>query len=466
MARSHLAITFTGQLHNRLLLPAITTLDILDFYISVIKVFTELDSKGVLLGRVARPIRSYLKHRDDTVPIIVESCLAEFDEEGDPVNTTNDVCMSIAIEMNNPAGAITSEDYELDWADLNWVPEPLDAEPGYRKVKSDDTLSYLLTLFDHEEFIKELQTILADHLLRSEDTECEREIQLVELFKARFGDDKLQACEVMLKDMQDSKRISTTINDKNHPSLTLSKPSANFDTKILSSFFWPSLREDDFRMPRDIVSLQEFYANRFEKIKENRKLQWLNALGHATVTLDLEDRSITERNVQTYQVSVIEAFEEPNLQPGGGPVTRTVEKLEEDLEMDETLVRSALTFWVGKLVLREAAPDTFTLLERLDESTENQEAAAAAAAEEDTGIGAVKSQQDRFGEKKEFYAQFVAMMLTNQGNKPTTQILMMMKMMLPDGFPFSEEDLREFLGDLVNQGALIKTGADVYGVRK
>ncbi|KAI9666485.1 MAG: Anaphase-promoting complex subunit 2 [Bathelium mastoideum] len=468
--RSHVTGIFIDQLHARLLVPAVSTLDVLNVYICVIKAFLELDPKGVLLDRVARPIRFQLKHREDAVRIIVESCLADLNDEGEPVNTTNEVCSSITKEINNTSSAEAPEDPELDWADLDWVPEPLDAEPGYRKAKSDDILSHLLNLFDREDFVKELQGLLADYLLRNEDAEYDKEIRLLELFKSRFGNDKLQACEVMLRDVQDSKRIFTTIKGMEEQSFTLSSSSANLQTKILSSHFWPELREDDFRIPQEILSLQEDYGKRFEQVKKNRKLQWLNAQGRVTVRLELEDRTVNERNVQTYQASVIYAFQEPKSSSENNSNTRTVESLVQALEMDEALVRSALTFWLGKLVLREVAQDTFAVVERLDKDVGDEDAAAAAAAaaaaEEDIGMGAVKSQQDRFGEKKDFYGQFVSMMLMNQGSKPVTQILMMMKMMLPEGFPFSEDDLREFLNELVGQGKLVKAGGDVFGIRK
>ena len=470
ITRSHVTATFISQLHNRLLIPAVATLDILNIYISVIKVFLELDSNGVLLDRVARPIRLHLKLREDAIRIIVESCLAEFNEEGDPVNTASNVSSRIAMEMNHSTSARATEDHDLDWADMDWVPEPLDAEPGYRRVKSEGILNYLSTLFDREDFIKELQTILADYLLHGEDTEYEKEIRLLELLKAlRFSADKLQACEVMLKDVQDSKRISATINDHSKQSFTLPVPSASLHTKILSSFFWPSLREQEFRIPREIRALQDAYAERFESVKHNRKLKWLNAQGRVTVSLDFEDRTVTERNVQTYQAAVIHAFQEPNPHEIDGPATRTVEMLQEALEMDKALVLNALKFWVGKLILREVETDSaFTVLERLDDGAGDREAAAAAAAAAagDTDMGVIKSQQDRFGEKRGIYTQFVTMMLTNSGNKPTAQIHMMMKTLVQGGFPFSEEDLRDLLSDMVEQGALINTGGDVYGIRR
>ncbi|KAI9697864.1 MAG: hypothetical protein M1820_007651 [Bogoriella megaspora] len=465
-ARMELVMAFKSQLYHRLLHPAITTTDILNLYISIISAFHELEPKGVLLHRVARPIRDYLGQREDTVQIIVESCVADIEENERPVSSGIAICPSITKAMNDMSAGQAPDDHELNWGDLDWTPEPYDADPGYRKV--DDIMTHVLTLFDRDDFMKELQSILADSLLRQGDDEHEKEIRLLELFKKYFGSDKLQACEVMLKDIQDSKRYAATIKGRDEKPSAEESHQIQLHTKIISKFFWPSLREDHFRIPTEVTEVQEAYAKGFESIKDSRQLRWFNAQGRVTVRLELEDRTDTHENVQPYQASVIYAFQDPD--GGEGEAPRTAKQLETALEMDEGLVKTALAFWVGKLVLKEDPPGTFSVLERLDEGAADQEATAAAAAavaaDADANAGAVKSQDELFGEKAEQYRQFVTMMLTNQGSKPTAIIYMMMKMMLPEGFPFSEDDLRRFLNDLAEERSLMKIGPDVFGIPK
>ena len=128
-ARMRLTNSFTNVLSHRLLQPGASTTEILQVYIAIIRAFAVLDSKGVLLDRVARPIRRYLRERDDTVSIVVGGLLADpEDETNDP-----DVLVELAMEMNkatNLSGEEENDDGELDWDDMSWMPDPVDAPPG------------------------------------------------------------------------------------------------------------------------------------------------------------------------------------------------------------------------------------------------------------------------------------------------------------------------------------------------
>lgn len=100
-------------------------------YTFLIRAFEVLDPKGVLLERVARPVRRYLRDRDDTARIIVSSLFADAeDENGEKIETTGDVSSEIAWEMANGASMFNDHDEELNWNDMNWVPDPSDASPG------------------------------------------------------------------------------------------------------------------------------------------------------------------------------------------------------------------------------------------------------------------------------------------------------------------------------------------------
>jgi anaphase-promoting complex subunit 2 len=415
-------------------------------------------------------------------------------------------------------------DEELNWNDMNWQPLPQDASPDYKKSKVEDVIWFLLTLWEREDFINELKNIYGDHLLRCQDPEYEKEIRLLELIKVRLGDDKLQACEVMLRDVLESKRINgtirTTINvptaaslvtpdhrsieprtpDGQHPrtpqprrptrltrnitpstSSAATPPGPTLNAQILSSFFWPQLRDDTFRVPAQIDALQKEYESRFERIKGMRKLRWMNALGDGSITLTFDDRTEDFDHLTPWQVSVIYAFqpqpdeETKHADKGGEGITRSVSQLEEMLEMDESLVHQALSFWVGKSVLRFHAPSTYSIIESLPKPTSKtgaHDADAAAAAEELATIQAnatnntVKSQSEMLEEKKDVYTAFILGMLTNQGNMNVGRIAMMMRMMVQGGFPFGPEEVKKLLGELEVDGKVVAMGGDVWSVRK
>ena len=148
----------------------------------------------MLLERVARPIRRYLKEREDTARIIISSLLTDLtDESGSKFASGGELSYEIASEMQKPiANDFTHDaDEELNWNDMNWQPLPTDASPDYKKSKVEDVIWFLLTLWEREDFISELRNILGDHLLRCEDPEYEKEIRLLELIKLRLGFERL-----------------------------------------------------------------------------------------------------------------------------------------------------------------------------------------------------------------------------------------------------------------------------------
>lgn len=117
---------------HRLLHPGASTLEILQIYISSIRVFALLDPKGVLIDRISRPIRRYLRDREDTVKVIVTGLLADVDRGVADGGGQDDVLVDLAIELNEASerAALGEDDQDLDWDDMRWLPDPVDAGPG------------------------------------------------------------------------------------------------------------------------------------------------------------------------------------------------------------------------------------------------------------------------------------------------------------------------------------------------
>ncbi|KAL8700922.1 MAG: hypothetical protein Q9201_005191 [Fulgogasparrea decipioides] len=473
-ARTHLTSTFVKVLNRRLLQPGAATTEIMQMYISIIRAFVALDPKGVLLERVARPIRRYLRERDDTVSIVVASLLADPEDR----SPSADVLPELADEMAhgiNPT-APDDDDDDFDFNDMEWTPAPVDAGPDYKSSKHLDVIGSLISLFETKDvFVKNFQKVLGERLLRIEQN-FDKEIRILELLKLRFGEAPLQACEVMLRDIIDSRRVDTVIrNDQNLTMSDTDEPQSELHTRILSHLFWPSLHSESFSLPPAISSLQSRYATGFETLKQSRKLTWLNALGQVTVHLDLEDRTVTEI-VQTWQASVIYAFQNPHQDAiSSESVEKTVQQLMSELSMSESYVRNALTFWVGKLVLARSSakePDTYHVLETLPSSALHPElptstaastlltAAAAADAATSAPAPAVRSEEEVMREKMEVFWQFVNGMLTNQGAMPLGRIVMMLKVVVPGGFPFGNEELKGYLERRVREGKLEVVGGN------
>jgi len=155
----------------------------------------------------------------------------------------------------------------------------------FRANKPSDIISTLVSIYDSKDlFVKELQVLLAQRLLALKDDDVEkveREVLLfayyrihkmlmsppfpleqrrnIEILKIRFGEVALQVCEVMLRDMTDSKRIDGHVQSQQPVSFYASDARLNPDRElktqsvihptIISRHFWPSLESSDITMP-------------------------------------------------------------------------------------------------------------------------------------------------------------------------------------------------------------------------
>ena len=111
----------------------------------------------------------------------------------------------------------------------------------FKANRPSDVLSTLVSIYDSNDlFVKELQVLLAQRLLAIDDGDSRRvnhEVRCdtslssalstyadihrqplqrknIEILKIRFGEAALQVCEVMLRDMSDSKRTDTHVQSQ------------------------------------------------------------------------------------------------------------------------------------------------------------------------------------------------------------------------------------------------------------
>ncbi|CAG8517208.1 14059_t:CDS:2 [Funneliformis mosseae] len=193
---------------KRLLIPGAGTMDIINTYISTIKCLRLLDPSGVLLEKITGPFRSYLRTREDSARYLVSNWM-------DDKNGNNEL-----IEELGRTEEPMDNQQNVRFNDDNWLPDPMDAGPGYKSsmYRSADITNLLVSLFDSTELItKEIQNQMASYLLTKTDYDTEKELIKLELFKLRFGEAKMSATEVMIKDIADSKRIDSFIRSNDNP---------------------------------------------------------------------------------------------------------------------------------------------------------------------------------------------------------------------------------------------------------
>jgi anaphase-promoting complex subunit 2 len=462
--RQHLTTMFSAALNQRILHPAAATADIVAAYIRLIRAFAVLDPRGVLLDRVNRNIRKYLRDRDDTVRIIIRGIMSASLPAPSPseLRSTEEIELSeLHKELSKgiPSAASTGLE-ELDFDDMLWVPDPVDAGPEFRRSKGLDVVGSLITLYDSREvWIKEVQKVLADKLLTSLDYSFATEIRTIELLKLRFGDAPTQAFDVMLKDIADSKRQNAVIRESQQ--LHLYRP--DFHAKILSRLYWPrvSAPEPTFLLPRPMTAAMQRYEKGFEALKKKRKISWRLSAGTIAVELELADRVVRVDTATPAQAAVIYAFgteddsDDHMNRDSDDPATLTMSQLVHMLKMEEDLVGSCIGFWMSQEVIHEVEPGTYAVVE-------NRSSLPAAALPGTPGgvhhqrmmmdgPSHGQSEVEKLRERM-VVEQFVMGMLTNGGPMETYRIMTMLSMLVPGGFTWTAEDLGEFLAEMKVHG--------------
>lgn len=208
--KNRLVHSLTRQIRKRLLHPGADTRDILTTYINLIRVLRIIDPPGVLLAKVAQPMRVYLRSRQDTIRCIVQGMV---EEDGDLMNelrggpeAENDEVKELKEKAEDEVEDYTDDGYK-------WTPAPVDAPADYTRNKTADIIQLLVSIYDTKElFVKELQVLLAEKLLSIKDYAFDKELRNVEILKMRFGEAALAGLEVMLKDCADSKRTDAGLH--------------------------------------------------------------------------------------------------------------------------------------------------------------------------------------------------------------------------------------------------------------
>lgn len=81
-----------------------------------------------------------------------------------------------------------------------------------KNTRTADIISMVVDIYGSKDlFVSEYRNLLADRLLTQLDFSPDKEIRNLELLKLRFGENLLHNCEVMLKDISESKRINSHI---------------------------------------------------------------------------------------------------------------------------------------------------------------------------------------------------------------------------------------------------------------
>ncbi|XP_035222589.1 anaphase-promoting complex subunit 2-like [Stegodyphus dumicola] len=435
--RSKLISSLKSSLETRLLHPGVNTSDILTAYISAIKALRVLDHTGVVLQVVSEPVCKYLRSREDTVRCIISSL-------------REDSCGELACELMKGVPLKLEDTYQSDeevddWE--KWCPDPVDVDPTKtsESQRSSDIIGILVNIYGSKElFVNEYRSLLADRLLTTFSYNTEREIRYLELLKLRFGESQLHFCEVMLKDIADSKRINTHLNSEE----VKNREQWDFpmNAMILSAQFWPSFKEEKLRLPEHIWQNLKKYTTEFEALKGNRTLVWKPHLGTVDLEIELKGKTLNV-SVSPVHATILWHFQEKS--------RWTIKELSTEMHMQASALRRKITLWQSHGILHEEESDVFVLLE--DQKTSTRDSVVPFGEEEES---VTASSQDMKEEELQTFWSFIVGMLTNMESLPLERIHSMLRMFALPGTSTNEcsiQDMKQFLEKKVRDRQLVCT---------
>jgi len=451
--RNFLTNNLRKVLDAKLLHPGVNTGDILTAYIAAIRALRVLDGSGVILELVCQNLRKYLKTREDTVKCIVQSLLDESANE-----LTDELMKSEGLQLD---ANLEDEDVQEGWED--WEPDPVDADPTKvsRGRRSADIISMLVNIYGSKKiFVNEYRSLLSNRLLTHWSYDTEKEIRYLEMLKLRFGEsgeDSLYQCEVMLKDISDSKRINYHLHSKDGGCPELITQAIDVNSLILSAHFWPPFKASEpIELPEQVNEALEVYTKAFQTLKGNRTLEWNSGLGTVHLTVELGDKKL-DLKVSPLHASILCKFQDQEEWSMG--------ELSTSLKVSSTLLRRKISYWISQGVIKESRPDWFILAEE-GEGHQRQPSGTNTSQREtvDEGDGEedyTASRKDQRDQELSVFWTYIVGMLTNLDSLPIERIHQMLKifaMQGPTAVDCDISELREFLDSKVREQKLTFSG--------
>ena len=143
-----------------------------------------------------------------------------------------------------------------------------------------DVLGILLSALSVGAISQEYRALLSHDLLDKTDYNVDAEVEALERMNCIFGEEALASCSVMVRDVQESRRLNTRI----HQNQTIVA-----NALMVSATCWPALPSEKYKVHQKLNGYMESYLEGFRKLKPNQRLVYLNDYGKVTISLDQAD---------------------------------------------------------------------------------------------------------------------------------------------------------------------------------
>ena len=407
---------FGSAIQSRLLHPGASTLDIIQHYISTIKVLQYIEPSGYILDIICKPIQRYLRSRKDAIKNIV-ILLTDTGEDSFLFSSSQGVSSKFFDNEKSAFDSIRA-----------WHPAPLEIAPKNSTVTPHlDTMSLLTDIYGTKElFLSAYRSMLAERLIHKLDFDCDKELKTLELLKIRFGEAALQTAEIMMRDVNDSKRLNASIQKVVPKDGTIEK----IRVLVTSDQYWPASGDFEYNLPRSVESAIALFGKKYHSQKAPRTLKWKKSLGEVSLDVTVGDEMV-HFNVSPFQASIIMAFSEKD-------VFHTAE-LCEKFGTPESILMQHIILWINEGIISY-------------DKEENKFRRNDAITRPMTAMDVEGEQDEQAPDSSMAYLEpFITGMLTNFDALPLERIHNMLKMFVTDPpYDRSIDDLSKFLGTLTD----------------
>lgn len=344
---------FRPIISRRLLHVGASTSQILDMYVSMIKTLRIVDGSDLLLNYVTMPVRAYLLTRQDTVRCVVQAL-----HEGKGSDLHGELRRGRSLEYG------PDEDDEDGGAGTDWNPRrrQLDLQVSGEKGQGLDILALLISIYGSTDlFVKDYRTVLADKLISNLSYRADQEVATLELLKIRFGEAALHGCEVMLKDLEDSRRLNIALkqamtNEKDSDAAVEkeAREECLVDCTVVSDFYWPSLAPDEFKLHPLAEAEMKRYCDSYADVKKPRQLTVVPNSGLVYLDLDFEDGSTRSFSCSPLQATVMMNIADAAADAGTDSVSSYIaaDAIAAVCELEEDELAAPLAYWIGRGVIK------------------------------------------------------------------------------------------------------------------
>ncbi|KAI7897591.1 uncharacterized protein BX663DRAFT_556546 [Cokeromyces recurvatus] len=345
-------VDFHVKIRDRLLHLGASLQDILTQYEACVTCLSIIDPTCEILEPTIKLIKNYLlkqrNYRLDVLQGIVNQVRDRLDE--DPTDTSQLYVFKKSF-INDEEVPHALDDLDKD------KPARLDR----LCIKVKDPIAMLISLCKSlKDFIDGYSNVLCNSLMIAQ-YDIDTEVRRLELLKRHFPVDSFLRCDIMLKDVENSRRLDRQL----HETGTFVFP---LHSTMITSNYWiapsDSENEDDDDNDNDKVNLGIFdgledtiesYKEKYKHVKASRRLNFMPIKG--MVTLDLEFENRTVRVVATPDAALVIAVFETKEQ------LFTSEQIATRVGMKKSQVIKCLKFWIEKKILELTARGEYHLIE-------------------------------------------------------------------------------------------------------